>query len=161
MPLIKFSAPALKIVLLVSALSLGASQSRADSPFDSMRGSWTGGGTVTLSSGAQEHIRCGASYQPSGPSLRLALRCASDSYKVDLTSQITSNGGQLSGTWSEASHQLQGDVTGSATPGNLQASAKSATFEASVNVKTTGGNQSISIRAPGTAISNVAIALRR
>ena len=74
---------------------------------------------------------------------------------------VDSSGGQLSGTWSEAQHQLQGDVTGSVTPGNIRASAKSPAFEASVNVRTTGSNQAITIQAPGTAISDVAIALKR
>ena len=161
LPLMNCSTRALKIAALAGLLPLCMAQAHADNPFDKMRGNWTGGGTVTLSSGVQERVRCGASYQPSGPSLRMALRCASDSYKVDLTTEMTSSGGQLSGKWSESQHQLQGDVTGSVTPGNIRASAKSPTFEASVNVKTTGSNQAISIQAPGTAISDVAIALKR
>jgi hypothetical protein len=149
------------VAAMAVLLSLLTSPGRADSPFDSLRGSWSGGGTVILAAGGQERVRCVASYQPSGPSVRMTLRCASDSYKVDLTSQITSKSGQLSGTWSEASHQLQGDITGRSTPGVIQASAKSPTFEAAVNVRTTGSNQSISIQAPGTPVSQVTLALKR
>src|SRR5678816_3143890 len=102
LPSMNYPSRALKIATLAGVLSLGMSQARAaDNPFDNMRGNWTGGGTVTLSSGVQERVRCGASYQPSGPSVRMALRCASDSYKVELSTEITSSGGQLSGTWSE------------------------------------------------------------
>jgi hypothetical protein len=161
LPSITCRSRALMITMLASVLSLCLSPARASSPFDSLRGTWSGGGLVTLATGVQERLRCGATYQPSGPSVRMALRCASDSYKVEVVSEITSSGGQLSGTWSEASHQLQGDLTGSIAPGIIRASVKSATFMATVNVKTRGGNQSISIQAPGTAISNVAIALAR
>jgi len=81
---------------------LSPNRRRADGPFDNMRGSWSGGGTITLSNGAQARIRCRASYTPRGPNLRMSLVCASDSYKVDLTSQITSSGGEIKGTWAEA-----------------------------------------------------------
>jgi hypothetical protein len=95
----------LRIATLASSLLFFAEPSRADGPFDNMRGSWSGGGTITLSNGAQECIRCRASYTPSGPNLRMSLVCASDSYEVDLTSQITSNGGEIKGTWAEATRQ--------------------------------------------------------
>jgi hypothetical protein len=93
-----------------------------------------------------------------GPRIR---REHSDSYKVNLTGQITSSGGKLSGKWSEASRQINGDLTGRAQPGIILASATSPTFSAALNVRTTGSKQSIVIEAPGTPVSNVAIALRR
>ena len=114
-----------------------------------------------MTDGSQERLRCAASYDPSGSNLHMTLRCASDSYKVDLSGQIKSNGGKLSGTWSEASRQLKGELTGTAKPGLIQASASSPTFTAALTVTTTGRNQSISIEAPGSPVSNVAIALKR
>jgi hypothetical protein len=149
------------LATLACVVSLHTSSSRAESPFDGLRGSWSGGGIVSMTDGGRERIRCGASYNPSGPNLRMSLRCASDSYKVNLTGQITSSGSKMSGTWSEASRQLNGALTGTAKPGIIQASATSETFSAALNVKTNGSNQSITIQAPGTPVSNVAIALKR
>ena len=151
----------LQVATLASSVIFFAEQSRAEGPFDSMRGTWSGDGAIALSNGTQERIRCRASYSPSGPNLRMSLVCASDSYKVDLNSHITSSGGEIKGTWAEATRQLDGDLTGTATGGDIQVSAKSAVFSASLLVKTNGRNQSISITAPGSEVSRVAIALKR
>ena len=86
------------IALFASLLSLFIGESHAEGPFDNMRGSWSGVGTITLTNGGQERIRCRASYSPSGPNLRMTLVCASDSYKVDLASQIDSRGDQIRGS---------------------------------------------------------------
>jgi hypothetical protein len=149
------------LAVLACVTSLHTSSSRAESPFDGLRGSWSGGGTVRMTDGGQERIRCAASYSPSGANLQMTLRCASDSYKVNLTGQITSSGGKLSGKWSEASRQINGDLTGTAKAGIIQASATGPAFSAALNVRTTGSTQSITIQAPGTPVSNVAIALKR
>jgi len=91
----------------------------------------------------------------------MTLVCASDSYKVDLASQIDSRGDQIRGTWREATRQVNGDLEGTVSGGNIQVAVKSAMFSASLNVRTSGSNQSISITAPGTEVSRVAIALKR
>lgn len=149
------------LAVLAGMISMYSSPSSAGGLFDNLRGSWSGDGVVSMTNGGQERIRCAASYNPAGASLQMTLRCASDSYKVDLSGEMTSSRGKISGTWAEASRQLNGDLTGLARPGIIQASATSPTFSAALNVRTTGGNQSISIQAPGTPVSNVAIALRR
>jgi hypothetical protein len=161
MPLHIYVCRYLQLAVLASSVLFFAEPSGADSPFNSMRGSWSGDGAITLSNGAQERIRCRASYSPSGPSLRMSLVCASDSYKVDLTSQITSSGGEIKGTWAEASRNVNGEVAGTTAGSTIQLTAKSALFSASLLVKTNGRNQTISITAPGTEVSRVAIALKR
>lgn len=143
------------------AMSLSGSPSRAEGPFDNMRGSWTGNGVITMSSGANERIRCRASYQPSGTTVKMSLRCASDSYKFELASELISTGGKLSGSWSEVTRQVEGNVTGTATPGNIQATAMSPLFSAFLSLKTAGTNQQVQIQSPGSEISNVSIALKR
>ena len=160
MPL-QFNYRFLFVAMLAGLLLLFPAESRAVGPFDNMRGSWSGGGTITLTNGGQERIRCKAAYNPSGPNLRMSLVCASDSYKVDLASQLAASGGEIKGTWSEATRQVNGDLVGIVTGGNIQVSVKSAIFSASLNVKTSGGNQLISITAPGTEVSRVVIALKR
>ena len=65
------------------ALSVAASPVQAaSSPFPAMAGSWSGGGTISMSSGEQETLRCRATYNVagSGDELSLNLRCASASY---------------------------------------------------------------------------------
>jgi hypothetical protein len=61
-------------------------------PFAGLSGSWTGSGQVALSDGSNERLRCRAAYRvdPSGVRLQQTLKCASDSYTFDLTSEVLS-----------------------------------------------------------------------
>ena len=64
-------------------LSVAAGHAQSSGPFAGFDGAWTGTGTVTLSDGQSEHIRCKAEYKvnPNGLNLKQKLDCASDSYK--------------------------------------------------------------------------------
>src|SRR5450759_2019543 len=78
---------------VVGAALMSVSVSHAQSgPFTGFNGSWSGNGTVVLSNGTTERIRCKASYNVNGNGLGLkqTLRCASDSYKFDLSTDVTS-----------------------------------------------------------------------
>ena len=81
-----------------------------------MSGSWSGSGTITTSSGNKERIRCRAKYDVDGggSSLDLTLRCASDSYNFELQSNATHSNGAVSGTWSENTRRVGGNIEGSA-----------------------------------------------
>ena len=71
-----------------------------------------GRGTVTLDDGSTERIRCRASYAvgASGAGLNQTLTCASDSYKFDFKTNVMSEQGSLSGTWSESSRGISGSL---------------------------------------------------
>jgi hypothetical protein len=133
-------------------------EARAD-VFDSVRGSWSGGGVISLSSGKQERIRCRANYSGS---LRIHLRCASDSYRFELAVDVTaSSNGALSGTWSEITRDLSGSITGTATPNKIDATAISIGFSAFLTIATSNKGQSVTLQSPGSEISGVAISLRK
>src|SRR5260221_12085092 len=100
-----------------AALLLSVQASHAQSgPFAGFDGSWAGNGTVSLSDGTTERIRCKADYKVNGSGLGLkqSLHCASDSYKFDLSSDVTSQGDRISGNWSEASRNIFGNLQGTA-----------------------------------------------
>lgn len=142
------------------ALIVSGSAARAEN-FDHLKGNWSGGGNITTANGEKERIRCRATYTPASSNVKIALRCASDSYKFELASDITSDGGKLSGSWSEATRSVAGGLTGTATPGNIQVMAIAPLFTANITVKTSGGNQTVTILSPGSEISNVTISLKR
>src|SRR5271155_3577853 len=86
---------AIKAAGVGAALLLSISAGQAQSgPFAGFDGAWAGNGTVALSDGTTERIRCRADYKVNGTGLALkqSLHCASDSYKFDLTSDVTSQG---------------------------------------------------------------------
>ena len=155
----KFCFSALTAAAFAIVLSGGAA--RAADNFDHLKGNWSGGGNITLANGEKERIRCRATYVPAASNVKITLRCASDSYKFELASDITSDGGKLSGSWSEATRAVVGGITGTATASTIQATAMSPLFTANLSVRTSGSNQTVSITSPGSEIQNVTISLKR
>lgn len=152
---------------LLGAIALPSS-TRADEishgPFAGLSGTWTGNGSVQMSNGSQERIRCRATYSvpPTGQMLNQGLRCASDSYTFDVKSNVmVGSGGALSGTWSEATRQVSGDVSGSVTPGHIQTSVEALGFSAQLSITTVGARQSVSLRPEGMDVQAVTIEMRR
>src|SRR3982074_1043208 len=115
--------------LLFASLCLpgAATPAAASSPFAAMAGSWSGGGVLSTADGGQERLRCRASYDVAGTGaeLRLNIRCASDSFNIDLASDVQYRGGEIFGSWSEASHNASGTISGRAAGGRIEASARS------------------------------------
>lgn len=141
---------------LLLSVSVGHAQS---GPFAGFDGAWSGNGTVTLSDGTSERIRCRATYKVAGSNaLQQTLRCASDSYKFDLSSDVTSQGGTVSGRWSEASRNLNGNLQGRAGNGQIDVFVEAAGFAANLTLTTRGNKQSVSISSKGE-IRNVSISM--
>ena len=151
--------------LLLASLCLpaGATQAAVVSPFAAMAGSWSGGGMLNMSDGSQEPLRCRASYDVAGTGaeLRLNIRCASDSFNIDLASDVQYRGGEIFGSWSEASHNASGTISGRAAGGRIEASARGESFSANLSLTTHGNRQMVSIRPQGTSITGVTLALDR
>ncbi|MBM3530966.1 MAG: hypothetical protein FJX62_23050 [Alphaproteobacteria bacterium] len=134
----------------------------SSSPFTALSGNWSGAGTITMASGAKERIRCRAAYNVdgSGSNLGLLLRCASDSFKFELQSNVAHSNGQVTGNWAELTRRVGGNIEGQARGGRIQVRV-SGTISAMLAVNTNANKQSISIEAPGSEMSAVAISLNR
>jgi hypothetical protein len=132
-------------------------------PFSNMAGSWSGSGIVYLATGRNERLRCRASYgvERDGDQLNLSIRCASDSYKFDLTGYAISSAGAISGQWSEPNYNAAGTLSGRAGDGRISATAIGSTISAFLSVTTRGNRQSVTIRPEGTEITQVALTLTR
>jgi hypothetical protein len=115
-----------------------------------------------MAGGSKERIRCRANYVVggSGANLDLTLRCASDSFKFELQSNVARNNGALSGTWAETTRHVGGNVEGNAR-GNHIAVRVSGTFSALLGMSTNANQQQISIQSPGSEMASVAISLNR
>ena len=134
---------------LFVASVFGSASYAQSGPFAGMAGNWSGGGTVTLDDGSTERIRCRASYAvgAGGNGLNQSLTCASDSYKFNLSSNVIAQGGALSGTWSESSRGVNGNLEGRASSGNFQVVASAPGFSANISLTTRGNKQSVVIKA--------------
>jgi hypothetical protein len=153
----------IRTAVLGAAVLLSGSAGHAQSaPFAGMAGVWSGGGTITLDSGASERIRCRATYAVSrdGDGLNQTLVCASDSYKFNLKSDVIAKNGSLSGTWSETSRNVTGSLEGHAGGGQFNVVVSAPAFTANLSLKTSGNKQTVSISAEGQ-IKGASISLSR
>ena len=132
-------------------------------PFANLHGNWTGNGTITLSSGATERIRCRVKYvvENADRNMQQELRCASDSYKFEVSSIINYNAGSVYGTWMEITRNVSGAVNGTATGNRIEAQVAGGPFSAALSLTTTGNAQAVTIRPTGTDVTAVTISLRR
>lgn len=143
---------AIKAGAVVAALVLSTSAGHAQaSPFAGFDGAWSGNGTVSLSDGSSERLRCKAVYQVDGggQTLKQTLRCASDSYKFDLSSDVTNHGDHITGNWSETNRNISGSLLGTAGNGKIDVKVESAGFTASLTLRTTGNKQTVQISSQG------------
>jgi len=151
-------------LLLLLALCTPADHARAAAgPFATMAGSWSGGGMLTMANGTQERLRCRASYSPAGDgnSLHLSLQCASDSYNFSLASDVENRGGTISGSWSEASRNASGTISGQANGDSVSAVARGDSFSAGISLTTQGNRQSVTLTPQGTDVRSVSVTLAK
>jgi hypothetical protein len=157
----------LKAGALAAALSLGmfaqGSALAAENPFAHLAGSWSGQGKITVQNGSSERIRCRGNYRDGGggTTLTISLRCASDSYKFELASDVTYDNGAISGSWNETSRSVYGQISGRATATNITAQASAVGVTASISIATRGNSQNVSIRSPGSEISDITVTMSR
>jgi hypothetical protein len=160
------SSPTLKFCLFVLGFALlSASPGHAQGeggPFAALPGSWSGSGTITMANGTRERIRCDGQYRlASRTNVNIQLNCASDSYRFQLRSDAVANDRSLAGTWDEASRGVGGRIYGRINGNRLEIRADGQTFSALLSMTTRGSRQTISIRSPGSEMSEVSISLSR
>jgi hypothetical protein len=163
--ILRHKTSALATAAVVGLSTLVAMQGQgfaSSSPFVGLSGSWAGNGTITLAAGNKERLRCRAQYDVggSGSSVDLRLRCASDSFTFELQSNVAHDNGAVSGRWTETTRGVGGSLEGNAK-GNLIQVRVSGVLSALLSVNTNVNRQSISIEAPGSELSVVAISLNR
>jgi hypothetical protein len=166
MNLVSRARPAPILILLGSLLFLsagGPSEARSRGPFEGFAGAWAGEGTIDLSSGATERLRCRSTdaVGGAGDTLNMDLDCKSDTYAFSLRVNATNDGGRLVGAWTEVTRGIQGGIEGQAANGKIQATVRGQAFTAAVAITTRNSRQSVTIRSAGQQLSAVSITLHR
>jgi hypothetical protein len=152
-------------VSAVFALALLSSPIHAQSggTFAGLAGNWSGTGTILVADGNSERIRCRATYNvgPGGSTLQQSLRCASDSYKFELTTDIKSSGSNVTGYWTETTRNLNGTLEGTGGNGEFNVLVSANGFAAELNLKVSGGKQTIVMNSKNTDLRGLNISLSR
>jgi hypothetical protein len=150
------------IALAVLLMAAGISEGRAETPFDTLAGNWTGSGQIKLDNGKSEALKCRAYYtRKEEDTLGIAIRCASASNKIELRANLNQSGSQVEGTWEERTFNAAGTVIGRVTSGRINLSITGGTFSGSMNVAITGARHSVSIETNGIGLRAVNISLSR
>jgi hypothetical protein len=148
---------------MASTAILAAVPAHAQQSFDSVAGSWSGGGMMKPKDGPRERVRCKADYTPknNGQSVKVSVRCASDAYKMELSANIDENGSDLSGNWFESQYRQGGKISGKNVNGVIDARIEGDTVAALLNVRTKGDKQTFAMQSPGAWVQEVSIDLVR
>lgn len=157
-----FAAVITATVMSQAAPSLALAQS---APFAGLAGVWSGSGAIALADGHKERIKCRATYAVSdtGAGLQQTLRCASDSYRFELSSDVRAvGGGRIEGSWNESTRNVGGAIEGRASGGSFIVVVSSPAFTANLSLTTHGNSQTVRISSqPGSEFSGVTITLAR
>lgn len=148
---------------IFAAITLNAGNAFAG-PFTALQGKWVGGGAISMRDGTRERIRCRASYSVAsgGDTLTQVLLCASDSYKFDVNSTVTEQGGAISGSWTETTRNATGNVTGRVRGPVIEVLVTGVGFSAGISILTRGAAQAVAIKPQGgTDVADVTVTLHR
>jgi hypothetical protein len=140
-----------------------SAQQHEGGAFSRFAGDWSGEGTVMTSAG-KERIRCKAHYTVTsdGMSLEQTLRCASDSYKLEVRSKVAATGTRFAGKWNEVTRDTIGNISGTISSTGIRGKIDGIGFTADLAMSTQANRQSVTIDPTGaTDISQVAITLTR
>ena len=151
-------------IFAYASCQAGLSPALGAGPFAGFAGTWIGAGDVSLTDGSSERIRCKAVYSAGSgaAALNVHVTCASDSFKVDLLSDLEAEGRSFTGSWQETTRQAQGSVTGQiVAPGQIQANLAGAGFGIQLSASTNGAQQAVTIVSQGTDVRRVTIKLKK
>jgi hypothetical protein len=114
-------------------------------PFDTLKGYWTGGGTVSPVNGKPEKVSCHVTYNVAGSAVQQTMRCAGTDYKINSSTKLTYNGGKISGSWSESTYDASGGVSGTAKGNTVHARISGDKFSGRMSINISGKGHSINI----------------
>ncbi len=150
------------LMLAVSLLAATPAAAQDGSLFQRLGGTWSGAGTATVSNGAPEQLRCLAAYAPGGEAnVQLQLVCASDSYKLQVRSNLERQGDRIDGNWSEASTGASGSVRGSIRGNRLDANVDGAGLTARLTLALRGQSQAVTLVSGEPLATSATVVLRR
>lgn len=148
------------LIAALGCLTLTPSHAHATDAFNALKGSWSGSGRVSFSSGESEKLKCSARYSGGGSSLGMSVKCASSSAQINLTGSLDASGNKVSGDWSESSYGLNGSANGSASGGNVRLKI-SGSANGYLTLNVSGGQHTIAMSTQGIPVSGVNVSLAR
>jgi hypothetical protein len=147
--------------IVAGCLAAASSVPAAAATIEDMNGYWSGNGSVVLSNGNTERVKCSVVYKVTdgGAQIRQTMRCASADYKIDALADLRVKGERVSGSWEEKTYSATGAVSGRFSDNNFVLSIQGANFSAAMNVSVSDCKQNISISPQGLEVTRISIGL--
>lgn len=156
-------AAAALLLLTAYATAPRAAPVEPASPLDRLVGRWVGEGFLGIKDGKSESVKCRVTYIPAGSTsqLRQTVRCASAGGSIEVQSTIVYFAGAISGTWSELTRNMRGDLGGKVTPRGFQVMVTGTDLSASMNVVINGPRQIIEIQFNNSSLIGLTLVLTK
>ena len=151
-------------LILGAALAAQAPAWAVDaSPFDKIVGRWVGEGRLGVRDSATEQVKCRVTYirGNGGDELQQTIRCASGSGSIEVRSTVSHAAGQLTGTWTELSRNMHGEVTGNVTPKGFRVYVKGESLNANMDIVVLGAKQVIEIQFINSSLVGLTLILEK
>ncbi|MDX2288852.1 MAG: hypothetical protein NW217_08545 [Hyphomicrobiaceae bacterium] len=135
----------------------------AGAPFAALHGWWSGEGRLGFREGKVEAVKCRVTYRPGGTpdALAQAIRCATPSGKVEITSNLTHADGKLTGDWTEQVHNLSGKLDGEVTANGFRVTVASDQLKARMEIIVRDGRQVIEIQFDTSLLVGMTLLLQK
>lgn len=149
----------LAILLLTSTFSAA----HAAKAVEQLAGRWSGWGTVNMTNGTKEQVKCVATFfiENNATSIRQNLRCASAAYKIDVRSNLNMNGKAISGTWEERNHNNAGTVSGRLAGSTFRLAISGSVLNAQMTLNAGRCKMNMNITPVDFNVQRIAIGLRK
>ena len=133
------------------------------SPLDKLVGRWVGEGFLGIKDGKSEAVKCRVTYIPaeSTHQLKQTVRCASAGGSIEVQSHIVYSAGAISGSWSELTRNMRGDLAGKVTPRGFQVMVTGTDLNANMNVVINGPKQIIEIQFNNSSLIGLTLVLTK
>lgn len=133
----------------VAALLLETkSASAAVDPLAHLAGRWVGNAVMTPASGAASNFKCVVTYLPrkDGPGLQQNIRCDDGAnFKLHAATEITVEGGKVTGHWQDKINEIDGTVAGNVTADGFVVQLAGRFFEAKMAVAGSACDQTVKV----------------
>jgi len=122
---------------------------------------WQGSATIAYSGGEREGARCIATYFVTNASVKQNLRCATASAKITVKTEMAVRGQQLSGTWSEESYGIEGQVAGRIVANGFDLRISSTLLTGTLKVANNNCAQDVTLSAPDSMLAGMTIRMNK
>ena len=114
----------------------GTVRAEPNAPFAGLLGRWTGEGKLGVKDNAPEIVKCRVTYiaGEDADHLKQTIRCATAGGSIEVQSAVSHAAGVLTGTWSETTHNINGELSGQVTPRGFRVVVKGGELAANMDI---------------------------